>query len=93
MNCVGACIVVALSALSVGAPAAAQGATASVPGSQAASGDNLNPNQIICEKQEITGSRLGTKRVCKTRAQWADLKMQDRQEIERVQVQRGMKGN
>ena len=47
-------------------------------------------NQVICQKQEITGSRLGTKRVCKTRREWADGQFQDRQEIERVQVQRGI---
>ncbi len=51
-----------------------------------------DPNEVICEKQEVIGSRLATRRVCRTRAQWADLKLQDRQEIERVQVQRGMKG-
>ena len=46
-------------------------------------------NEVVCQKIEVTGSRLATKRVCKTRAEWADLKLQDRQEIERIQVQRG----
>lgn len=49
----------------------------------------LDPNEIVCEKQTVPGSRLATKRVCMTRAQWADLKSQDRQEIEKAQVQRG----
>ena len=49
-------------------------------------------SQVICEKVEITGSRLSSKRVCMTRAQWADLQFQDRQAVERVQTQRGMKG-
>jgi hypothetical protein len=49
-------------------------------------------NQMVCEKQEVVGSRLAVKKVCKTRQEWADLKMQDRQEIERVQTQRGMLG-
>lgn len=49
----------------------------------------LNPNEMVCEKQEELGSRLATKRVCMTRGQWADLRGQDRQEIERVQTQRG----
>jgi predicted secreted protein len=48
-------------------------------------------NQKICEKVEITGSRLAAKRVCMTRGQWEDARLQDRQEIERVQTQRGMK--
>ena len=46
-------------------------------------------NEVVCQEIEVTGSRLATKRVCKTRAEWADLKLQDRQEIERIQVQRG----
>lgn len=49
----------------------------------------LNPNEVVCEKQEQLGSRLATKRICMTRGQWADLRGQDRQEIERVQTQRG----
>lgn len=51
-----------------------------------------DPNEVICEKHGVPGSRLATRRVCRTRAQWADLKLQDRQELERVQVQRGTKG-
>lgn len=51
-----------------------------------------DPNKIICEKQEVLGSRLAVRRVCMTRAQWADLRSQDRQEIDKVQVRRGMNG-
>src|SRR5262249_11419037 len=49
----------------------------------------LDPNEVVCEKQEVIGSRLASKRVCMTRSQWADMKAQDRQETERVQTQRG----
>ena len=49
-----------------------------------------NPNEIICERQKVPGSRLATAKVCKTRAEWADLKAQDRQDLERAQTQRGM---
>lgn len=52
----------------------------------------LDPNEVVCEKQDVAGSRLATRRVCMTRAQWADLKHQDRQEIEKAQVQRGCNG-
>lgn len=31
-----------------------------------------NPNEIVCEKQTVLGSRLATKRKCLTRAQWED---------------------
>lgn len=58
----------------------------------AESGADRDSSQLICQKQEITGSRLGTKRICKTRAQWADFQLQERQQVEKVQVQRGMKG-
>ena len=44
-----------------------------------------DPNKVICEKQEVLGSRLSTRRVCMTRSQWEDLRLQDRQAIERVQ--------
>lgn len=48
-----------------------------------------DPNQMVCEKQAVPGSRLAFAKVCKTRAEWADLRGQDRMEVERVQVQRG----
>jgi len=50
-----------------------------------------DPNEVVCERQEETGSRLGSTRVCKTRAQWAEDRRVTRQEIEQVQVQRGCK--
>jgi hypothetical protein len=53
----------------------------------------VDPNQIICEKQEVLGSRLATKRVCLTRTQWAQRKQMDREDLERTQQQRGMKSN
>ncbi len=40
---------------------------------------------LICQKQEVVGSRLAARRVCKTRADWADMQLQDRQGVERVQ--------
>lgn len=52
-----------------------------------------DPNEIVCEKQETTGTRLGAKRVCMKRSEWADRRLQDRQELERVQVHRGAKGD
>jgi hypothetical protein len=45
--------------------------------------------EVICKKEESTGSRIGAKRVCMTRTQWADRLLQDRQELERAQTQRG----
>ena len=52
-----------------------------------------DPNQIVCEKQEVIGSRIATKRVCMTRGQWADQRRNDRMEVEKVQTQRGCTKN
>jgi invasion protein IalB len=77
----------------VAAPAAAQTANANAAPAQAAPvRSGPDPNEVICEKQEVLGSRLASRKVCHTRAEWADLKLQDRQELERAQTRRGMKG-
>lgn len=52
-----------------------------------------DPNQIVCEKQEVIGSRIATKKVCMTRGQWAEQQQSDRMETERVQTQRGCTKN
>ena len=44
-----------------------------------------DPNQRICENMTVVGSRLAVKRVCATRAEWADRRLQDRQDAESIQ--------
>jgi hypothetical protein len=39
----------------------------------------------ICEIRGTTGSRLGTVRVCRTKAQWDEVRADERAVIERVQ--------
>ena len=51
-----------------------------------------DPNEMFCEKSPVIGSRLATKKVCMTRAEWADRRLQDRQDVERAQTMRGTKG-
>jgi len=51
-----------------------------------------DPNEIICEKQQELGSRLVAAKVCHTRAEWADLRHQDRQMVDEAQTRRGMPG-
>lgn len=51
-----------------------------------------DPSEVVCEKQPVLGSRIQTKRVCMTRSQWADVRSQDRQEIDKVQTRRGSSG-
>jgi hypothetical protein len=41
-----------------------------------------DPNEKICEKQTVLGSRLATRRVCATRAQWEEYRRLDREAIE-----------
>ena len=48
-----------------------------------------NPTEIVCDKVEVLGTRLTTKRVCMTRAEWAQRRRSDREEVERVQTRRG----
>lgn len=49
--------------------------------------DAKDPNRIICEKQEELGSRLQSKRVCMTAAEWATKRREERQMIDRAQTQ------
>ena len=42
-------------------------------------------NDRVCQDVKLTGSRLTVKRFCGTRAPWDDKRMQDRQEVERIQ--------
>ncbi len=69
------------------AQSAQQGASASTQATSTAKA--LDPNEMICERQQEPGSRLAAAKVCHTRAEWADLKSQDRQDIEKAQTQRG----
>jgi hypothetical protein len=73
------------------APAVAQTAppaAAPAPAPAARSG----MDEVVCQKQPVLGSRLQSKRVCRTRAEWADLQHQDRQELEQRQTQKPMRG-
>ena len=45
----------------------------------------VDPNEKICESQVVVGSRLGKKKVCATRAEWAARKAADRQSVEEAQ--------
>lgn len=46
-----------------------------------------DPNRMVCEKQEVVGSRLATKRVCMTAAEWEAKRREERQMIDRSQIQ------
>jgi hypothetical protein len=44
-----------------------------------------DPNEKVCEKQSVVGSRLATRRVCATRAQWEEYRRLDREAIDLAQ--------
>ena len=64
------------------AAAAQEPITARSPGRISAKGD---PNQIICVIDTPPGSPLTRNRICRTRAEWTELRSQTRQVVERVQ--------
>ena len=57
-------------------------------GSAFAQGTKVSdPNQKICQVITATGSRLGGKKVCATRAEWEERKKLDREATEKAQTQ------
>jgi hypothetical protein len=82
---------IAAAALSVAFPTLAQ--TAPAPAQLPTQAKAVkDPNQIVCERQAELGSRLAAAKVCHTRAEWADLRSQDRHMVDQAQTQRGMQG-
>lgn len=62
--------------------------TAAAPGDgtvAAHSADAAGPNEKICENVAQIGSRLAKRRVCATRSEWVDRRLQDRQDAEKIQ--------
>ncbi|WP_141134018.1 hypothetical protein [Sphingopyxis indica] len=45
-------------------------------------------NRVICKREKIIGSRLGSKKTCATEAEWAQMRAEQRQATERVQANR-----
>jgi cytochrome c5 len=52
---------------------------------QTAAGQKPNdPNQVVCVREAVTGSRLDGVRECHTRAEWADRKATDDQQMQLI---------
>jgi hypothetical protein len=80
-------LIAAATSLLIGSvPAFAQ--TAPAQQQQQSAKADKDPNEVVCEKQEETGSRLVSQRVCMTRSQWAEQRRMNRQDVEKIQVQR-----
>jgi hypothetical protein len=45
-----------------------------------------DPNQRVCEDIHMIGSRLAVKRICATRAEWAEARRQDRDAVDKAQM-------
>ena len=45
-----------------------------------------DPNEKVCEDIVLTGSRLAKKRICATRAEWEELRREQRNSIDRAQT-------
>ena len=73
--------------LAAGTPAVADsGATdASQPTAKV---DDAGQNKTVCRRVESIGTRLGTKRICRTKGEWDAEQAVNRQDLERSQTQR-----
>jgi hypothetical protein len=47
-----------------------------------------DPNEMICQRVQMLGSRLNAARVCMTRLQWEQRRQADRRDAERAQTNR-----
>ena len=57
---------------------------AGVPAATTAGADQ----KPICAKENVTGSRLGGRKICRTAEEWAETRSADRQTVERLQANR-----
>ena len=74
-------------ALAVGAVLGATAAFAQAPtDSTTRTGPNQDPNQVVCVRERETGSRVATRRVCRTRAEWAEHEAEQRRTLEKTQT-------
>lgn len=74
-------------ALSILATPAVAGTTEPASGSDKQQADVGETNKMVCRRVESIGTRLGSKKVCRTKAQWDQEAMANRQDLERSQTQ------
>lgn len=48
-------------------------------------GVNNDPSQIVCRNERQIGTRLGSTRVCRTRAEWEEYRRNTRRSVEKAQ--------
>ena len=52
-----------------------------------------DPNKVVCRNISESGSRLKSKRVCHTNAQWAEIRREAKEQIDQIQNNRPASGN
>lgn len=80
-------VVVGLSA-PLAAPTFADPASASsgASGAAAKTPPPPSPDDVICKRQEVTGSRLGGRKVCHTRLEWEQMSENARENLDTRQT-------
>lgn len=54
-------------------------------------GKSYDPNRMVCQREETTGTRLGARKVCLTALQWEEKRREHREQLERAQQNVGIK--
>jgi invasion protein IalB len=49
-----------------------------------------DPNEVVCEKERDSSSRIVIRQVCMTRGQWSEQRRLNRQDIDKAQTLRPM---
>ena len=78
MTCIGAVVL----AFGIAYPGSAEDKTASAS----------DPNRKICKKSETTGTRLGAKRECRSKAEWDEIADVAKEDLRRT-IELGAAGN
>ena len=73
--------------LATGIPALADSASSS-PTQPTTKSNDGEQNKVVCRRIESIGTRLNTKRVCRTKGEWDAEQAANRMDLERNQVQR-----
>ena len=64
---------------------AAMAFTSAAQAAPAPSAKNSDPNEVVCERIGTIGTRLATKKVCATRAEWDEKRRLDREAVDQAQ--------
>ena len=67
--------------------ASSAAAIAQAPSDTTKLGPMTDPSEVVCVREAVIGSRVATRRVCRTRAEWAEARRQVRENVERAQNQ------